>query len=330
MTVFEIVEQIKSTDDEKKRDWRTENNSPVKFAEELLAEGFGRMMAGGTEHHTGRGRPKRYPDAMVIWGMKIMYAFKTGYRQAVGIMRGILKKAGTGCISVSQMYHRAKRVFEGSTGSDPTDMRILAKGTGPASPSAGRITVAVDSTGVRPSAAGEWRVKRYDGKKQRGWMKFHAAVDVDTNEILAFVVTAEECGDNTCFMMLIDMVRAAGHDIARIYADAAYDAKDNWRLKYEGIEFISNIRKDATGEFNGCAPRGLQALRRNEIGEKAWKIEVGYGRRWKAECTFSDFKRMLSETLRSKYQDMMAAELFWKVLTFDQYKKARRELTETL
>ena len=41
-----------------------------------------------------------------------------------------------------------------------------------------------------------------------------------------------------------------------------------------------------SGNIRGCAPRGLQILRRNEIGTEAWKIE----------CTFSDFKRMIGNT----------------------------------
>jgi len=118
----------------------------------------------------------------------------------------------------------------------------------------------------------------------------------------------------------------AGHEIGTIYADAAYDAKDNWRLNYEGMVFIANLRNNASGRFGGCAPRGLQAIRREEIGVEAWKVEVGYGRRWKVECAFSDFKRLLSETLRSRNLDMMAAELYWKVLTFDQYKEVRKNL----
>jgi transposase len=152
------------------------------------------------------------------------------------------------------------------------------------------------------------------------------AADADTNEILAFVITTEYCMDNTCFLMLIDMVRKAGHIIDTIYADAAYDAKDNWWLNREDIRFISNIRSNSTGNFKGCPPRGLQALRRKEIGEKAWKIEVRYGRRWKVECTFSDFKRILLETLRARDLGMMAAELYWKILTFDQYKWVRKGL----
>jgi hypothetical protein len=328
MTVFYNARKVKSTDGEKERNWRQENLTPVRFAEELIFEGLGPMMIAEMEMNKGkRGRPREYPDAMVIWGAKIMCSFKTGYRNAVGIMKGILKSTGIRCISVSQLYHRMRTVSAADTRIDVTDARILARGAAPVRPDAKKITIAVDSTGVRPSAAGEWLAKQYNGKKKRGWIKFHAAVNTDTNEILAFVITTEDCHDNVCFMTLVDMVKEAGHDIGRIYADAAYDAKENWKLRYGGILFVSNIRKDATGKFEGCAPRGLQALRRNEIGEKAWKIEVGYGRRWKVECTFSDFKRLLSETLRSRQQDMMAAELYWKVLTFDQYKFVRKGLS---
>jgi transposase len=327
MTVFDNVKQMKNVGRDEKRMWRVDNNAPVRFAEELIFEGFGMMMLTEIERHSGAGRPREYPDSMVIWGMKIMTTFKQGYRLTVGVMRGILKRTGIVCISVSQFYHRAKEIFSSGTSKEITDARILAVGVGQVTPSERRITLAVDSTGVRPSSAGEWLSKARNDKNVTGWIKFHIAVNVDTNEILAFVVTTEECGDNTCFMLLLNTVLDAGHEIGTIYADTSYDAKDNWRLTYTGIRFISNIKTNSIGKFRGCAPRGLQALRRGEIGEREWKIEVGYGRRWKVECTFSDFKRMLAETLRSRERKMMAAELYWKVLTFDQYKGMRKELS---
>jgi hypothetical protein len=330
MTVFENVKQIKNVGKYEKRVWSVENNTPVKFAEELIFRGFGMMMITDAERHEGAGRPREYPDAMVIWGMKIMCAFRLGYRGAVGVMRGVLKRTGIACISPSQLYDRAGNISSCSMELNIADTRILAAGTGPVMPSGRGLTLAVDSTGVRPTAAGEWLVKTWNKKKQIGWIKFHVIADTDTNEILAFVITTEECGDNTCFKMLLEMVTNAGHSIDTIYADAAYDSKENWRLEHAGIRFISNLKKNSSGKFRGCAPRGVQVLRRMEIGETAWKIEVGYGRRWKVECTFSDFKRILTETLRSRERNMMAAELYWKVLTFDQYKAARKELAEAV
>ena len=37
-----------------------------------------------------------------------------------------------------------------------------------------------------------------------------------------------------------------------------------------------------------------------EIGRDKWKKEMGYGVRWKVECTFSDPKRMLMDMLRAR------------------------------
>jgi hypothetical protein len=332
MTVFENVKDVKIIGGKEKRVWSVENGTPERFAEELMSEGWGFLIRAETEaavSEHGRGRPVEYPDAMVVWGMKIMYAFRIGYRAAKGIMKSILKRMGMRCIGVSQLHRRACELADGAMSRDLTDVRVLAKGVRPLrGPEGRRRVVAVDSTGVVPSKAGEWRIKVYGQKTKRGWIKFHAMTDTDTNEILAFVISEENYNDNLCFMMLVGMAVGEGYSIGRIYGDGAYDAKENWNLRRAGIEFISNLRKNSSGKFDGSAPRGLQALRRKEIGEKAWKIEVGYGRRWKIECAFSDFKRMLSETLRSRKKENMVLELFWKIVTFNQYKAVRRDLAE--
>ena len=111
---------------------------------------------------------------------------------------------------------------------------------------------------------------------------------MDTNEILAFVITTEAISDNTCFMRLMDMLRDEGMDAKKVLADTVYDDRDNWNaMKERGMEFIANPKKNSTGKFNGCSSRGLQVLRRLEIGEEEWKIEVGYGMRWNAHSPTS-------------------------------------------
>jgi hypothetical protein len=44
---------------------------------------------------------------------------------------------------------------------------------------------------------------------------------------------------------------------------------------------------------HGCVIRGNNMRRILEVGRDQWKLENGYGMRWKVECTFSDLKRIL-------------------------------------
>jgi len=91
----------------------------------------------------------------------------------------------------------------------------------PASGAAGpkvcrEVIVAVDSTGLRLSAAGMWRTRRYNGMDVTLWVKLHVAVDLGTNEMLAFVITTETAGDNKCFRMLADLLQEGGFDVKNV------------------------------------------------------------------------------------------------------------------
>ena len=114
---------------------------------------------------------------------------------------------------------------------------------------------------------GRWLAKRWNGKEVTWWIKLHIVSDVDTNEILAFVITTEAISDNICFMRLMDVLRDEGMDAKKVLADTVYDDRDNWNaMKERDIEFIANPKKNSTGKFNGCSSSGLQVLRRLEIG----------------------------------------------------------------
>jgi len=77
-------------------------------------------------------------------------------------------------------------------------------------------------------------VNRWNIRRIAGWIKLHAAVDVDTDEILAFVITTEHCGDVACLDKLMGLVVEGGHDVDALLADSAYDSKGIWN-KYAGM-----------------------------------------------------------------------------------------------
>jgi transposase len=130
-------------------------------------------------------------------------------------------------------------------------------------------------------------------------------------------------------MRLMDLLAEGGHDVVKVLADAAYDDRDNWNaMRERGIDFKANIKKSCTGKFKGCSARGLLALRRGEIGEQAWKLEIGYGRRWKVECTFSDLKRLFGFMLNARLKKWMAFEVYWRIRAHNVYKGMLMELRE--
>jgi IS5 family transposase len=305
-----------------KRDWKAQNLALVMFLPTILRmmwiDDEGKALE---EMNKGkRGRPYRFSDIMVEWAMTAKAALAIPYRQASGLIMFLLSIARVASIRRSQLCERGKRLSELRTDTKIPVTGVLASGTACAKVRE-RITVAIDSSGLRLSAAGRWRMKRHNDKDVTGWVKMHVAVDTATNEMLAFVITTEAVGDNSCFRMLTDLLMNGGFDVRKVLADAAYNDKDNWNLMRErGIEFIANLKKNSSRRFRGCSSRGLQVIRRMRIGEHAWKVEVGYGIRWKAECAFSDFKRLFGDMLTSRRPKWMAFEILWRIHAHNIYK----------
>jgi len=311
-----------------KRDWKVQNMALVMFLPTILnmmwvekeRELLEKMNKGKV------GAPFKYSDLMVEWAMTVKAAMGIPYRQASGLVIFMLKLARLDSIKRSQLWERGRRLAEEHMDTKTPITGVLASGS-VLTKIRKAITVAIDASGMRLSAAGRWRMKHHRGKDVSGWVKIHVAVDVETNEMLAFVITTEAVGDNTCFMMLADLLRDGGFDVKKILADAAYNDKDNWNeMKERGIECIANLKKNSSRRIRGCSVRGLHVIRRMEIGEKAWKVEVGYGIRWKVECSFSDFKRLFGDMVTARKPKWMAFELFWRVRAYNLYKDLRAML----
>ena len=276
------------------------------------------------------GHPFVYSNNLITWIGLLRTVLKTSYRLVWGIANHFIEKAGLPPISLTQLYTRCNSM-DLNTGEEE---RFLAFGTGNVIPKQRKITVALDATGISLKKYGGWLAHKWNMKKVTGWIKLHAAVDVDTNEILAFVITDESVGDITCTDKLMELVMAAGHDVGKLLADAGYDSKANWRKYTEmGMKVCININSSQlgksrpTGKYeirnHGCLARGQQMRRINEIGRDEWKKENGYGMRWKVECTFSDLKRILMDILRAKTKRNCVQETLNKVLAHNSYKNIR-------
>ena len=284
------------------------------------------------------GHPFVYPDSVIIWGMTLRVALNTSYRMAKGIVNTFLEDTGIKGISLSQFYARCMELSMPSLGGTVQDGRILACGSCDVPPSETAVAVAVDSTGISLNKYGGWLAHRWNKKPVSGWVKLHAAVNVDTNQILAYAITDESCGDPTCLDLLMEQVLGSGHRVRKLLADAAYDSKAAWK-KYSdmGIEVAINIRSGQLGKYNetdghytgrsyGCVERGKQVKRIRKVGRDQWKLEIGYGIRWKVECTFSDLKRLFGDILRARARWNDVAETFQKVRVLNIYKSCRQSV----
>ena len=81
------------------------------------------------------------------------------------------------------------------------------------------VHVVLDSTGLQVFGQGEWNAEKHR-RRPRQWRKLHLAVDPESGEILAHVLTDTEVGDITAVPVLLATVEGP---IASVIADGAYD-----------------------------------------------------------------------------------------------------------
>ena len=268
-----------------------------------------------------RGRPYEYPDSMVEYARKRHAKDGTDYRTLEGELREIMGMTGKHAISYSQMFKRCRKLdMMGAAVAEKDPLWVLAANAANREAAGSRgITAAIDVTGMKIAVRGEWMREKW--KIRRGWVKLHAIVDVSTGKVLSYSVTTEEVADSKTIFALVDDAVARGHALERVYLDGAYDHRGIWNgMRNRGIGMFVNIRKNASTSSRGCTQRAAAVRVRNRIGDKIWKLVHRYGLRWRAECTFSDLKRVMGETLTAKSFQAMAVEIDAKIVLHNEFK----------
>jgi hypothetical protein len=164
--------------------------------------------------------------------------------------------------------------------------------------------VAVDSTGIKVTNRGDWMREKH-GKKRRGWLKVHVAVDVESKRLLSLEVTEEDTSDNEVLRPLLKDV-----NIEEGLMDGAYDTNDAFEfMKSKGVDCPGiKIRENAVVSKDESA-RSTAVLEFKKMGYKGWKQMHQYGRRWAVEGFFSSIKRIFGETVRATSPEGMVAEI---------------------
>jgi hypothetical protein len=73
----------------------------------------------------------------------------------------------------------------------------------------------------------------------------------------------------------------------------------------------------------GSPLSGQEAIMMDALGYEGWKEVRDYGKRWLVEMTFSAFKRVLGETLRSRKFLSQKAEASLKVMLYNRFLSIR-------
>src|SRR5215213_2800637 len=214
-----------------------------------------------------------YSDAAIELVLMLRLVFHLPLRQAEGFAASVLRLLGQE-LRVPDHTTLSRR-GRGFAGRQP---KIVPHGP---------LHLVIDSTGLKLFGQGEWDEEKH-GRARRSWRKLHIAVDADTGEIVASVLTDNAADDAGEVPALLEQVDG---QIASVTADGAYDGDP----VYQAVAShqpdpppdviipprASAVASTDDAEAQSQRDRHIQIIA--EKGRMAWQKATAYGRRALAE-----------------------------------------------
>lgn len=237
-----------------------------------------------------RGHPFVYSDTAIECLLVLRELFQLPYRQTEGLGRSLIELMEIE-VAIPDYTSLAKRAPKLGIALE------VRKHAGP-------IDVVVDSTGLKVFGEGEWKMRKHGKSKRRTWRKLHLAINPETQEIEAEVLTENSGHDADQVEDLLDQIPA---NIRKFYGDGAYDPwKVRETLAARHTKAIIPPRRDAKIKRHGnckgaCLPRdeAIREIRRR--GRRAWKQAVGYHRRSLSETAMHRMKCSFGDHLKNRH-----------------------------
>jgi DDE family transposase/SWIM zinc finger len=169
---------------------------------------------------------------------------------------------------------------------------------------------AIDSSGFGSSRYEKWFDIKHGGQKsQCVWVKTHICSGTKTNVVTAVRILDKDAGDSPQFAPLVKET-AEGFTIGEVSADKAYGSVENFETVAGcgGTAFIA-FKSNATGAAGGVYEKMF-----HYFSYKRDEYLTHYHKRSNVESTFSAIKRKFGDSVRSRTDDAMKAEVLCKII----------------
>ena len=272
------------------RNWREYETGLTRRGDLTLWVDETSVAAWQAPRRTTPGGQARYSDGAIELVLILRLVFHLALRQAEGFARSVLRLLG-----------QELRV------PDHTTLSRRGQGFAGGRPDVaphGPMHLAIDSSGLKLFGRGEWDEEKH-GRARRSWRKLHIAVDADTGEIVACVLTDDGADDAGAVPALLDQVEG---EIASVTADGAYDGEPVYRA-VAGRQpdpppvVVVPPRASAVAGTEDADARGQRDRHVRFIAEKgrmAWQRATGYGRRSHVETAVGRYKAIIGPKLRAR------------------------------
>jgi len=177
----------------------------------------------------------------------------------------------------------------------------------------GKLHLVMDSSGLKIYGEGEWKVRQHGWSKRRTWRKIHIALDGESGEIHAAMLTDAGVHDSE---VVTEMLEQIDQPLASVSADGSYDRRAVYNaLQTFAPEARVNIppRRDAKiWQHGNCQQpplardENLREIRQH--GRSQWKEESGYHQRSLAETCMFRFKTIFDAALSARRLDTQSTQ----------------------
>jgi hypothetical protein len=206
---------------------------------------------------TPGGQP-RYSAMAIETALTLRVIFHLGLRQTEGLIGSLLQLLGLD-LPVPDHSTLSRRA------------RTLAVTLRPQV--GGPLHLLVDSTGLKLSGPGEWRVEKHGTTQRRSWRKLHIGVDAGTGQIAAVALTGPDVDDGSQVAPLLDQVPEPA--VASFVGDGAYDRDDVYAAvtaRYPQAAVVVPPRATAVpSDTVESAPASATATSRRSPRAGAWR-----------------------------------------------------------
>jgi len=242
---------------------------------------------------TTRGGQPRYSDLAIETALTLGLVFGLRLRQTEGFVTSVLKLMGLE-FAVPDDHTTLSRRAGLWRSPDRRQVRV-ASGDEP-------VHILIDSTGLEVYGAGRWLEEKHVAKSRRSWRKLHLALDADSGDIIAHVMTDQDAGDASQVEPLLDQIDMP---IGRFTADGAYDGNPTYDAvarRSPGAAVIIPPRANAVEppDSDPSCQRDQHITAINADGRMKWQAATGYGKRSLVETAIGRYKSIIGRRLRAR------------------------------
>jgi hypothetical protein len=250
-----------------------------------------------------RGRRRLYADVAILCCLTLREVYHLPLRATQGLASSLMRLLDVACpVPDYSTLSRRARQLQLTLG---VDGRKQIK------------HLVIDSTGLKLYGEGEWKVRVHGWAQHRTWRKLHIAMDADSHQVAAALITNKDVVDPRVLPRLLKQIEVP---VECVLADGAYDARDCYKAIYQrAARAIIPPRKGSVfwaDEYLRDRNSNLRQVER--LGATGWKRKVKYHCRSLVETAIFRLKTLFIDRLRSRVVERQRTEVLVRCLVLNR------------